>query len=254
MKRWFGENAKQTAPSQRTHNVSLETVSLTRGGREVLQSISLSLNETRIGLIGRNGSGKSSLVRLLNGLCLADSGRVDVFGLDPRQHAALLPAEVGFIFQNPDHQIIFPTVAEELAFGLTQQGKENAPAHQQALSVLREHGLEELADRPVHDLSGGQKQWVCIVSILIMQPRLLVLDEPFANLDLPTRTHLLNWLLARRERLIMVTHDLDSLDAFDRVIWLEEGRIAADGAPADVIAAYREAMASYSKYTPGDVL
>lgn len=250
MKRWFSRSRRALHAPELTEEVSLHDVSLCRGERAVLHSLSLSLPETRIGLIGRNGSGKSSLVRLLNGLCLADSGIVDVFGLDPSQHAALLPAQVGFIFQNPDHQIIFPTVAEELAFGLTQQGEDNETAHERARALLQEQGMLDLADRPVHDLSGGQKQLVCILAILIMQPRLLILDEPFANLDLPTRTHLLEWLMRRHERLIMVTHDLDCLRDFDRVIWLEAGRVAADGRPAEVIAQYREAMAEHRRHWP----
>ncbi|MDO6459104.1 ABC transporter ATP-binding protein [Granulosicoccaceae sp. 1_MG-2023] len=239
------------APPPLSDEVSLHEVSLRRGEREVLHSLSLSLNEKRIGLIGRNGSGKSSLVRLLNGLCLADSGRVDVFGLDPQQHRALLPARVGFIFQNPDHQIIFPTVAEELAFGLTQQGEDNDRARERALALLEEQGCGALAGRPVHDLSGGQKQLVCILAILIMQPDLLILDEPFASLDLPTRNRLLRWLLRRDERLIMVTHELECLQDFDRVIWLDEGRVVADGAAAGVIAQYRRAMAEADDGTAG---
>ncbi|MEH0070740.1 ATP-binding cassette domain-containing protein [Pannonibacter sp. Pt2-lr] len=100
-----------------------DQVSLKRGDKTVLEGLSLTLSERRIALIGLNGSGKSSFVRLLNGLLLPDSGTLQIYGADTRQARANLPRHVGFVFQNPDHQAIFPTVEEEIAFGLTQLGQ-----------------------------------------------------------------------------------------------------------------------------------
>ncbi len=222
-----------------TDNVSLKNVSFGFTTSDILNSVSLTLNERRIGIIGNNGSGKSTLIRLLNGLNQPTQGQVDVFGLDTQLHTQFLPNLVGFIFQNPDHQIIFPTVLEELAFGLEQQGCATKPAQQGARDFLSKHGVESLAERPVQNLSEGQKQLVCILAVLVMKPRLLLLDEPFSSLDLPKRKSLLKLLDTECERLIMVSHDLDVLSGFERIIWIEEGKVLGDGRPYDVIKSYR---------------
>lgn len=153
--------------------------------------------ERRIGLIGDNGSGKSTLLRLVNGLARPTRGRVVTAGLDTVRQRKELPARVGFLFQNPDHQLIFPTVAEEIAFGPSERGLPAAQAHEQALALalLARHGCADWAGRNVNELSGGQKQLVCILALLATEPSILLMDEPFASLDLPTRL-LLMLLLA----------------------------------------------------------
>lgn len=221
--------------------IHLDNVTLRRGGREVLSGISLELVERRIGLIGNNGSGKSSLVRLFNGLLAADEGSVTVHGLDARENAAELPRKVGFIFQNPDHQIIFPTVIEEVAFSLEQTGLSRREASTEAKAALARHGREAWADRPVHALSEGEKQLLCIIAVLVMQPAVLVLDEPFSSLDLPTRRRLERLIATLPQQVIMIAHEFDALLAYDRVIWLHEGRIQMDGPANEVVAAYRRA-------------
>lgn len=227
--------------SKAGHSVELDQVSLNRDGVEVLTDVSLTLTEPRLGLIGDNGSGKSSLIRLLNGLLQPSSGDVYVNGTQPLSGPEAMASEVGFIFQNPDHQLIFPTVVEELSFGLRNQGVSKQSAEQGALALLAEHDREHWAERPVHSLSEGQKQLVCILSVLIMKPRLIVLDEPFSALDLPTRLHLMDWLHTLPQQVLMISHDLDTLADFDRIVWLEQGRVRGDGVPRDIVAAYREA-------------
>lgn len=229
------------ANQQPDHTLLLDRVSLLRDGQPVLHDISVRLTERRIGLVGNNGSGKSSLVRLLNGLLQPSTGSVRVGDRDPAEGPEAMASEVGFIFQNPDHQLIFPTVLEELTFGLRNIGLSRAKAETQAMVCLREHQREEWAGRPVHSLSEGQKQLVCILSVLVMEPLLIVLDEPFSALDLPTRWHLLNWLQSLPQQLLMISHDLDTLADFDRILWLENGRIRGDGRPDDVLPAYRDA-------------
>ncbi|MCH8531524.1 MAG: energy-coupling factor ABC transporter ATP-binding protein [Saccharospirillum sp.] len=223
------------------HSVLLDQVSLARDGVEVLHTVSLTLTEPRIGLIGDNGSGKSSLIRLLNGLLQPSQGDVYVNGIKPTDGPEVMASEVGFIFQNPDHQLIFPTVLEELSFGLRNQGATKKAAEQGALALLAEHDREHWAERAVHSLSEGQKQLVCILAVLIMKPRLMVLDEPFSALDLPTRLHLMDWLHSLPQQVLMISHDLDTLADFDRVVWLDQGRVRGDGVPRDILAAYREA-------------
>ncbi|WP_232819374.1 energy-coupling factor ABC transporter ATP-binding protein [Saccharospirillum mangrovi] len=219
----------------------MDRVRLERDGRPVLTDVSLSLNEPRIGLIGNNGSGKSSLVRLLNGLLRPSAGEVRVHGYNPADGPEAMAAQVGFIFQNPDHQIIFPTVLEEVAFGLRNLGRSRKQAQIEAQAFLDQHGRADWAERPVHSLSEGQKQLVCILSVLVMEPALIVLDEPFSALDYPTRLHLLDWLHSLPQQLLMISHELDSLERFDRLIWLEDGRVRDDGEPARILDAYKRA-------------
>jgi len=165
--------------------IKFDNVSLVRDGRTVLSDISLNLTERRLGLIGNNGSGKSSLVRLLNGLLMPSVGELRVNGHNPVDGPEAMAGQVGFIFQNPDHQIIFPTVIEEVAFGLRNLGRNRKAAQAEALAFLDQHGRADWAERPVHSLSEGQKQLVCIFAVLVMQPKLIVLDEPFSALDRP---------------------------------------------------------------------
>lgn len=223
---------------------SLERVVLERTGIRVLDAVTLDVRERRVGLIGNNGSGKSSLVRLLNGLLKPTSGEVRVNGLNPSDGPETMAGQVGFIFQNPDHQIIFPTVLEEVAFGLRNLGRSRGDAQAEALAFLDQHGRADWAERPVHSLSEGQKQLVCIFAVLVMQPQLIVLDEPFSALDYPTRLHLLDWLHGLPQQLLMISHELDSFAGFERLIWLEQGQIRDDGEPAPLLQAYRQASLS----------
>lgn len=219
--------------------IELQNVTLSRGGRTVLDNLSLAIAERRVGLIGTNGSGKSSLVRLFNGLLATEQGHVRVHGLDAATQAGELPRKVGFIFQNPDHQIIFPTVAEEIAFSLEQAGMSRREAAKEALPALARFRRAHWAERPVHALSEGEKQFLCIIAVLVMKPAVLVLDEPFSSLDLPTRRRLEALIAGLDQQVILVAHELDAFEGYDRVIWLHEGRLRGDGTPDVVIAAYR---------------
>lgn len=219
-------------------HISFDQVTLSRQDKVVLNKINLTLTERRIGLIGNNGSGKSSLVRLMNGLLKPESGKILVNGIDPSVGPHKMAAHIGFIFQNPDHQIIFPTVQEELCFGLLNQGVPKPIALNRVKQLLNEHQRGDWAERAIHSLSDGQKQLVCILAVLIMQPSVLILDEPFSALDLVTRYQLLSLLEQLPQQIVMISHELETLQTFDRVIWLAEGQIHRDGAPEAVLAEY----------------
>ncbi|QRG07666.1 ABC transporter ATP-binding protein [Xanthobacter dioxanivorans] len=232
--------------------VRLSGVEVTRGARTVFAGLTLTLAERRIGLVGDNGSGKSTLLRLINGLLLPDAGTVTVGALDTRADRRKLPASVGFVFQNVDHQIIFPSVLEEIAFGPIAQGMPKAEANAAADHLLARHGCAGWGERAVADLSEGQKQLVCILAALAAGPRILLLDEPFSSLDLATRLAFAARLAALDLQVIMASHDLHLFDGFDRVLWLKGGCIAADGPPAHVLALYEaDARARARAADPG---
>jgi biotin transport system ATP-binding protein len=219
--------------------IRFEAVSHLFGQRQVLDGIDLTLAERRIGVVGGNGSGKSTLARLCNGLIIPTQGRVSVDGLDTARAARQVRALVGFVFQDPDLQIVMPTVAEDLAFSLRPARLSQAEVAAQVSAWLEAYGLAAHADHPAHLLSGGQKQLLAIAAVLITQPRIVVLDEPTTLLDLRNTRRIMEVIASLDQSVIVVTHDLDSLASFDRVLVLDQGRVAADDAPAPALAAYR---------------
>ncbi|MBZ0130313.1 MAG: energy-coupling factor ABC transporter ATP-binding protein [Rhodobacteraceae bacterium] len=222
--------------------VALAGVTFIRNDRRIIDDLTLRLDERRIGLVGRNGSGKSTLARLIAGLIPADSGDVRVGGVDVARDRKAAIRIVGILFQNPDHQIIFPTVAEEIAFGLGQLGEGKAGSRAGALEMLSRFGCTDWADRPVHVLSQGQRHLVCLMAVLAMQPGLIVLDEPLSGLDIPTTRALTAYLDRLDQQIIHITHDPATLAGYGRVLWLDQGKIALDGAPDQVLPAYVAAM------------
>ena len=226
----------------RTATVRIEGVRLSLGSRRVLDAISLVLSEKRIGIVGRNGSGKTSLARVICGLVKPETGRVLVNDVDVYKDRRGALAEIGIIFQNPDHQIIFPTVEEEVTFGPRQQGYSKEQARRIALAALQRFGASDWADRPVAELSQGQRHLVCLIAVLAMRPSVVVLDEPFTGLDYPTTHRLRRHLAAIPQTVIQITHDTTSLAEFDRVIWLADGVVEKDGPARRVLAAYGAEM------------
>jgi len=233
---WYESTMTQSVNQEQ--GICFNNVTLVRNGRTVIDQLSLQLSEARIGLIGHNGSGKSSLLRLINGLLPVNAGQISVFGQNPNSGPEKMSSHVGFIFQNPDHQIIFPTVEEELCFGLINQGLPKSKALEKVMTLLSDQGRCDWAKRPIHSLSDGQKQWVCIVSIILMDPKVILLDEPFSALDLPTRYQLLSLLHDLPQQIIMISHELDSFTDFDRIIWLEQGKVRQDGPTDEILKAY----------------
>jgi biotin transport system ATP-binding protein len=222
--------------------VELRDVGHVYGERVVLSDVDLRLTERRIGIIGGNGSGKSTLARLLNGLVLPTSGVVRVDGLDTRTHVRDVRRRVGFVFQDPDAQIVHPTVAEDVAYGLENQGVPPAERAERVAEVLARYGLAGHADHPAHLLSGGQKQLLAIAGVLVMRPARIVFDEPTTLLDLVNTGRVARVIEELEQQVVVVTHDLDLLDGFDRVLVVDGGRVVEDGTPESSIAAYRSLM------------
>jgi biotin transport system ATP-binding protein len=228
-------NSIGSATMSSPQGIILAGVSVRLGGQPVLEGLSLALTEARIGILGRNGSGKTTLLRLIAGLIPADAGTVRVDGADPFKERKAALRTLGILFQNPDHQILFPTVEEELAFGLVQQGMSRPEALARVHAALAAEGLAHWAPVAVSTLSQGQRQLLCLMAVLLMAPRTILLDEPLSGLDLPTQARLSRRLDGLPQRLVTITHDPAALVHANRVIWLDKGRIAADGRPDEVI-------------------
>nr|WP_321457860.1 ABC transporter ATP-binding protein [uncultured Cohaesibacter sp.] len=206
------------------------------------KDLSLTLSEKRIGLIGRNGSGKSTLARMISGLVEPQSGEILVHGVDIAKDRKRAIETIGLIFQNPDHQIIFPTVEEEIAFGLESLSGNRKEARKTARAFLQSFGRLDWAERGTFTLSQGQRHLVCLMAVLAMQPKAVLFDEPFAGLDWPTTRRLYRWLDELEQQVVLVTHDIDHLESYDRILWLEKGQLIADGSPSDILPKYREQM------------
>ncbi|MBB1628528.1 energy-coupling factor ABC transporter ATP-binding protein [Achromobacter sp. UMC71] len=206
---------------------------------EVLRGVSLQLAGRRVGIVGPNGAGKSTLARLVNGLVLPTSGSVRVDGLDTRQDLKAVRRQVGFVFQNPENQIVFPIVREDLAFGLKHLEPDRGQREARIDTQLAALGVAHLADRTSHTLSGGERQLVALAAVLVMRPALVVFDEPTTQLDLRNRNRVRDAIAALPQDAIVVSHDLDLLEDFERVVVVRDGAIAADDQPAAALRWYR---------------
>lgn len=155
-------------------------------GRQALQPLSLTLIERRIGVIGLNGSGKTTFARLINGLNKPSQGKVLVNGLDTVADAKAILQMVGFIFQNPQNQIILPIVRDDVAFGLKRLGLGKTEIENRVKAVLARLAVSHLEERRAHELSGGELQLAALAALLVTEPQILILDEPTNQLDLKT--------------------------------------------------------------------
>ena len=215
--------------------ITFTDVTVEKNGALVLNNLNLVISERRVGVIGRNGSGKSTFARLFNGVEVPSSGTVSVHGCDKRKELRRL---VGFVFQNPDNQIVYPIVGEDLEFGLKNLGLP-APERQRRIDeILQRFDLAHLAQRLTHTLSGGEKQMIALAGVLVMQPRVIVFDEPTTLLDLWNRHKLIAMLDSIEQDIVVVSHDLELLRGYERILHMEGGTIVDDGAPDDVIAGY----------------
>jgi len=205
----------------------------------LLDAVTLRLEEARVGIIGANGSGKSTLLRLVNGLIQPTKGRVAVDGDDTVRAVRKVRRNVGFVFTDPLSQLVMPTGREDVELSLRRSVKNGPERRRQAEAALERLGLLHLADQSIYELSGGERQLMALAAVLAVDPAVLVLDEPSTLLDLRNRELLRRTLADLDQQIIMSTHDLDLALEMDRVLVIEEGRVAFDGVPADAVAAYR---------------
>ncbi|CAN1572554.1 CbiO ABC-type cobalt transport system, ATPase component [Burkholderiaceae bacterium] len=219
--------------------IEFKNIFVEREGRQILGDLSLRLSERRIGIMGPNGSGKSTFIRLINGLLLPKRGQICVDGLDTRLEVEKIRRKVGFVFQNPDNQIVFPIVSEDIEFGLKRRIPEASMRYQRMQEALDQLGVLHLQDRSIHTLSGGERQLVALAGVLATKPDILVFDEPTTQLDLRLRNRFEQHLSALPQPALIVSHDLELMSTMDRVLVIVEGRLAFDGAPVEATAWYR---------------
>ena len=208
-------------------------------GRQVLFGVDLTVHEgERVAILGPNGAGKTTLVLHLNGTLQAGAGRVSVDGLPVvKEHLKEIRRRVGIVFQDPDDQLFMPTVRDDVAFGPANLGYRGPELAERVARALRAVGCEDLADRPPHHLSFGQRRRVAAATVLSMDPRVLVLDEPSSNLDPMARREFAEIVLSLGLTTLMVTHDLPyALQLCPRAVVLTDGVIVADGPTREILA------------------
>lgn len=221
---------------------------------KALNDVSLTINDGEfIGLIGHTGSGKSTLVQHLNGLIMPSSGRVLVDGLDladKNTDRRAIRRRVGLVFQYPENQLFEETVAKDIAFGPKNLGLDEAEIDRRVRTAMRRVALDydQIAERSVFELSGGQMRRVAIAGVLAMEPQTLVLDEPCAGLDPRGREEILGLISdLHRESgatIVMVSHSMDDVAALaERVIVMNHGSVVMDGTPREVFAKGEELRA-----------
>jgi cobalt/nickel transport system ATP-binding protein len=191
----------------------------------------------RVGFIGLNGSGKTTLFLLLCGVLTPTAGTITLFG-NPVVPGAFRP-EIGMVFQNPDDQLFAPTVRDDIAFGPTNMGLPPDEIAARVAESLALTATEALAERAPHHLSGGEKRMVAIAGVLAMRPRLVLYDEPDANLDRAALHRLMAFLQTSQETILLSSHNLECVQAVcTRVILLHRGELAADAPPQTVLDSY----------------
>jgi len=211
-------------------------------GEQILAPLTVSLSEHRIGIIGSNGSGKSTTVRLINGLIEPTSGQVLYDGLTPDKHGRDIRKRVGFVFSDAESQIVMPRVSDDVAFSLRRFKLPREEVKRRVAEALERFDLTDRAENSPHTLSGGEKQMLALASVLVIEPDTIIADEPTTLLDLRNRRRIVRELMSLEQQLIVVTHDLEMLRGFDRVLVIDDGALAYDGTPDDAIAFYTDLM------------
>ena len=208
-------------------------------GTEALKGISFRITHGEsVGIVGANGAGKSTLLLHMNGYLMPTSGTVTISDLSlTKKTRQDIRRKVGIVFQNPDDQLFMPTVFDDVAFGPLNLGMDETHVRERVHEALRLVNSLDLCNKPPHHLSGGQKSAVAIAAVISMEPDILVMDEPAANLDPKSRRSLITLLKTFAHSKIIASHDLDLiLDVCQRCIVIKDGAVVADG-PADEILA-----------------
>lgn len=208
------------------------------GKREVLSNMSFQLGEGEtVGLIGANGTGKSTILRLLVGLLSGHQGSILVDGVEvEKKSLEEVRRKIGYVFQDSDSQLFLSTVYEDVAFGPRNYGYSKEEVEKRVLGALEQVHMEEWKDRQIYRLSGGQKKLAAIATILSMEPEILLFDEPSIALDPRNRKNLIHIIKEMKGTKLIASHDLDLiLDTCPRTILIAHSRIIFDGKTKDIL-------------------
>ncbi|MDE6413374.1 MAG: energy-coupling factor transporter ATPase [Eubacterium sp.] len=217
---------------------------------DVIKNLNLEIEKgSFVAVLGHNGSGKSTIAKLINGLLVPQSGMVTVNGVSTENEDDVfeIRKNVGMVFQNPDNQIVASIVEEDVAFGVENLGVPSAEIRQRVDEALKTVGMYEFRERAPHKLSGGQKQRIAVAGIIAMKPQCIVLDEPTAMLDPSGRREVIETIkkLNKEENItiVLITHYMDEAVEADRVIVVDNGEIKMDDTPENVFARVDEVKA-----------
>jgi biotin transport system ATP-binding protein len=223
----------------RVVQIHFEQATVAFDGRVALEPLTLTLTEKRIGVIGLNGSGKSTFARLINGLVKPTSGRVTLDGLDTVKDAKAVLSLTGFIFQNPANQIILPLIGDDIAMGPKARGLKGAALEAAITPVVERLGIGHLMTRRPHELSGGELQLAALAAVLVTNPKLVIFDEPTNQLDLRNELRVERTIRMLEEHALVISHDLELVASFDRVLVFDQARLVFDGEAGEATAFYR---------------
>lgn len=203
--------------------------------KAVLKGVNLEIKPgEKVGIIGPNGSGKTTLLLLLAGMLAPDSG--SLFILDSLVRTGSFNSSLGFVFQNPDDQLFCATVRDDLCFGLLNLGYSKEDADSMIDEYLTRLDMSDLIDRAPHNLSGGEKRMISIAGVIIMNPTVVLLDEPESSLDSRARRQLIEFLRNSSETMLIASHDLEFLlETCERTVLLDNGCICADGSSREIM-------------------
>jgi cobalt/nickel transport system ATP-binding protein len=207
-------------------------------GTEALRGINFRITHGEsVGVVGANGAGKSTLLQHMNGYLMPTSGTLTIGDLSlTKKTRQEIRKKVGIVFQNPDDQLFMPTVFDDVAFGPLNLGMDEVSVRERVHKALRVVNGLALQDKPPYHLSCGQKSAVAIASVMAMEPDILAMDEPAANLDPRSRRSLIQLLKTFKHSKIIASHDLDLiLDVCDRCLVIGEGKVVADGPAAEIL-------------------
>ncbi len=204
-------------------------------GEAILDQLDLQVSVgERVGVVGPNGAGKTTLFMALCGVLKPTAGQIAVFG--EKIVANQFRSDIGLVFQNPDDQLFAASVRDDVAFGPENMGLSSEEIEARVREALTLTGMDDRIDRVPHHLSGGEKRMVAIAGVIAMLPRLVIYDEPSANLDMRARRRLIQFLQKSQETMLISSHDLEFvLEVCDRVVVLDHGRIIVDGLPYEIM-------------------
>ena len=200
--------------------------------KQTLSNINIKIEDNEsVGIIGANGAGKSTFLKLLVGLELNYTGEINVNNLKvEKDNLVSIRKDIGYVFQDSDSQLFMPTVYEDVAFAPRNYGFSKEEIEERTINALKSVGIEELKDKSIYKLSGGQKKLVSIATVLSLKPSILIFDEPTIALDPKNRRRFINVINSLEGTKIITSHDLDLIyDTCSRTILLSVGKIVKDG-------------------------